>query len=509
MRSRLRVVWLLVAVALLVGAVPARRALMEQRRDHNLGLETGALEAPPPELGFALSMGVFRSMLVQVLWMRAAEMQRDKRFYELVQLYDLIGKLQPHNGMVWAYAAWNMSYNISVEIPSSRERWRWVQNGLDRLRFHGLRYNPDNMLLYWELAWIYFHKIGKNMDDSHLYYKTELAGDIQNTFGAFKDMQAGSVRAALSGNGESGAARAVAASLRANYAMDINLMADTEEDPRFGPLDWRIPETHAIYWARQGLIKGHYGKRRVDLERILYQSLQHLLRQGMLIYFPAQNDAPAHVVSWPDYRQVWAIVRMFESQVELFAREKASDVGVRSAFHYFLQEALEILFIAGQENEAEKLFRYASEHFPGATSGASDLREYVSSTTAKRIKDMSGDQFSALVSSLLVQHFWWLGRGDEKRSAALLTRAQELWKLNAQLNPRAPRQINASFEDLEKGTIHAIAAGRIFHPEIMARLRLVLPEYLRRVLEESLASPAATASKPPAPGEAPGREAGP
>jgi hypothetical protein len=67
-----------------------------------------------------------------------------------------------------------------VAIPSSRpeERWHWVKNGFELLRDKGIEYNPNAIILYRSLAWIFQHKISGVTDDVHKYYKLRLIMDV-------------------------------------------------------------------------------------------------------------------------------------------------------------------------------------------------------------------------------------------------------------------------------------------------------------------------------------------
>lgn len=135
------------------------------------------LENAPPSLAFAtVALGAFRGLVVDILWLRADQLKEEGKFFDAKQLAEWITLLQPRFAAVWDFCAWNMAYNISVEIPATRpqERWQWVKNGYELLRDKGIEMNPHNIELYHELAWIFQHKIGDIADDDHIYYKLQL-----------------------------------------------------------------------------------------------------------------------------------------------------------------------------------------------------------------------------------------------------------------------------------------------------------------------------------------------
>lgn len=147
----------------------------------NVRRKTAHLVLPPAPDEMALSMlytpllAIGRAPLVDVLWLRATKLKEDGRVFDALQLAKTICKLQPKFPDVWAFQAWNMSYNISVTFHTPEERWRWVRNGFELLRDQGIPLNPNNTQLYRELSWILFHKVGDFMDDQHWYYKSEFA----------------------------------------------------------------------------------------------------------------------------------------------------------------------------------------------------------------------------------------------------------------------------------------------------------------------------------------------
>lgn len=139
----------------------------------------------PPELVFTqVALGSFRGLAVDLLWSRTGELKDQGKFYEAMQLAEWITKLQPRFPMVWAFQAWNMAYNIAVATTSANERWTWVNAGVKLLRDQGIPANPNHVLLYKELAWLYLHKIGQYSDELHWEYKRRLAAQWQQILGA-------------------------------------------------------------------------------------------------------------------------------------------------------------------------------------------------------------------------------------------------------------------------------------------------------------------------------------
>ena len=97
--------------------------------------------------------------------------------------------------------------------------------------------------------------------------------------------------------------------LKDEYNMDPQLMYEYTRD--VGPLDWRHPQAHALYWSRRG---GNVGKGRLkaddiykvlNTDRVQLQSLQALARTGRISYDPFAQEIPGR---FPDPRFIDSII---------------------------------------------------------------------------------------------------------------------------------------------------------------------------------------------------------
>ncbi|USO00094.1 MAG: hypothetical protein H6810_05380 [Phycisphaeraceae bacterium] len=136
-----------------------------------------AVDSDPPEVSLGIAMGAFRGLFVNLLWMRANDMKEQGMFHEAIELAKTITRLQPRFPRVWAFHAWNLAYNVSVETQTPEERYQWVMAGVRLLRDQGIEANPNDLLLHKELAWIILHKLGGFTDDANQYYKREWAAE--------------------------------------------------------------------------------------------------------------------------------------------------------------------------------------------------------------------------------------------------------------------------------------------------------------------------------------------
>jgi hypothetical protein len=247
MNPRAKKLLLLALAALLFAGSGFVQNSLNRDRDR-LGLtRLPALENAPPMLAFTtVALGGFRGLISNALWIRATELQEADKFFEAMQLADWITKLEPHFAQVWVHQAWNMAYNISVkfkETPSDDpdlpkqypDRWRWVQAGIELLRDEGLKYNPHDVLIHQQLAWLFQHKMGANLDDANMYYKQMWIREMATVLGRVKKPNLDELITPTTDD-----QRARAKLLREKFKLDPAFMKRLDEE--YGPLEWRLPE---------------------------------------------------------------------------------------------------------------------------------------------------------------------------------------------------------------------------------------------------------------------------
>jgi hypothetical protein len=188
MRSRGRIIQIglfVLAAALLAAAGLLQTHMREPASATDPGaMDAAVLEAHPEVALLTTAFGGLRVLGANYLWIRSQQEHQAGRHYDAYQLADMICRLQPHFPGVWAFQAWNMAWNISVQTHTPEQRWQWVYNGVKLLRDRGIPLNPRSLILYKELAWIFFSKIGGQLDDMHWSYKERWAGQMQRLLGA-------------------------------------------------------------------------------------------------------------------------------------------------------------------------------------------------------------------------------------------------------------------------------------------------------------------------------------
>ncbi|MHC4985300.1 MAG: hypothetical protein ACYTFO_04000 [Planctomycetota bacterium] len=173
--------WLGAALVLLIAGGFLRSELSGLARTHELYVEAAGSAGMP---AIRAMPGGLRALVFNYAWIRSQQQHMAGRHYDARQLAELACRLMPTFPGVWAFHAWNMAWNISVTTHTDQERWHWVQQGLKLLRDDAIPHNRKALLLYKELGWIFFFKMGQGLDESHRYYKRRWAAEMQHLLGA-------------------------------------------------------------------------------------------------------------------------------------------------------------------------------------------------------------------------------------------------------------------------------------------------------------------------------------
>lgn len=395
----------LIALLLVVAGL-FQRGLNTQRNALGMNRYVELKGAPPVLALTTVALGGFRGLVANALWIRAIELQDQDRYFEKVQLADWIVKLEPHYAHVWRVQAWDMAYNVSVKFTDHNDRWRWVQKGFELIRDQGLVYNPDEATLYHELAWIFMHKMGQNLDDAHSLYKLNWAREM--------DVVLGTNYVALI-DPRSDDEKARAKELREHYKLDPAYMK--ELDGRYGPLEWRLPEAHAIYWAALGL-KKTVPKDPMALRRLIYQSMQVAVTRGRIM----PDIGSGRIVLGPN---VDMSERANEAYLENMQFDPENFAQVQTSHKNFLRNLPYYFYLEGRTKEAVRWFNYLREQYPGAVPEGMDLEAYVVSKISEYAGETNQDKSTAILKGLVTRYYLDLATDEDDRAATMLRLAQK------------------------------------------------------------------------------------
>jgi hypothetical protein len=415
------------------------------------------VENAPPVIAFTtVALGSFRGILADMLWLRMIRLQDEGQYFEMVQLASWITKLQPRFTSATAYLAWNMAYNISVTCSSFEDRWRWINKGIELIRDEAMNYNPSDPLLYKELGWIYQHKLGNIMDDANIYYKSRLASEMMKVLGnpkpewealatasdnlddlgkmhpqigeamaktGFSSMSNFEITFRNNGNlsqefidtlADDQIKTILENSLRKRWlkqAYKLNPGKILMINKKYGVLDWRLPEAHAIYWATIGIEYDKAEQININCDRMITQSLKEAFMAGRVLIM--DKDDYRDFMTVPNLELADTVKKTFEDAYE---RQKSNSF--RSALENFMVDAAVLLYNFGRYQKAQEYLESLRKLSPNNIKFKLPLDKFVLMEWTEDVQSSTPRQAMDIIGGLLFRSCYLLAGGDNDAAAA-------------------------------------------------------------------------------------------
>jgi hypothetical protein len=199
-------------------------------------------------------------------------------------------------------------------------------------------------------------------------------------------------------------------------------------DPKFmlklmdelGPLDWRTAEASAIYWSAFGMSKarGTLDTHELNTDRIVYQSITNLVRQGKLEWNPGSGQ----LYMKPDLRFIESLVKHHEMLIEKYTGEKVKKddpyyysfdrtgpygMGYRN----FLEEAVKLCYQYNDLGRANRFYRKLRDIFPQKRYDVS-LEKFAQAEIKALAFRLSQRDAVAQILSFLGQGWYYMSMSD-------------------------------------------------------------------------------------------------
>jgi len=462
-------------------------------------------DAPPMLALVTQSIAGFRGIITSYLWLRSNEMQQKKNYPEQMQLAEWITQLQPQVPTAWVNRSWNMAYNISRNYSDPETRWKYIHDAVKLLRDEGIKYNPQEPLVYDELCRLFEHKIGHNMDDHHRYYKfrwmqamegvlweSPLAGHLAKGVPDFESL--------INPDKNNKELMERVKRLRQEYGLDPREMLavhrkyglardhtgkvirDKDGHP-IDCLDWRMPETQSLYWANLGLkrcsLTPGREKRQHTLEKKVYVSMMYTFQRGRLNvpsgtmanigvrlqYHFSKGVDPFSVysggfISAPNLDSAGAVHKAYMDMIKLAQESRTVHYtgGTSEMGHiHFLRRLMEWLYFYNREKEAMEWLKVAIElypekmsYFPGYNSETKtySLDDIVFDNLKDDVQRGSDSKTQALLWGVFTKHFFHLADGDLERADNYYDMAKQIHDHYTEKFKNSPERMGiAPFEE--------------------------------------------------------------
>ena len=229
--------------------------------------------------------------------------------------------------------------------------------------------------------------------------------------------------------------------------MDPQFMKEVDE--RYGPLEWRLPEAHAIYWAALGLKKAAENPTKIKeddlitLRRVIYQSMLLSFQRGRLVTNPFAQAF--------EFGPNLDIIPKVNVAYEQAAKEDEKNRDhILRAHRNFLRDAVYFLYEYNRLADAAQWYKYLSTKYPnkmlldGKTNSLPanlTLDQYAVARVQGDVSDSGGhDRTEGVIEGLLVNSYRSMVLGEDAPAAGFRLLARQVWmrlpERDAQGTPR-------------------------------------------------------------------------
>ncbi len=163
--------------------------------------------------------------------------------------------------------------------------------------------------------------------------------------------------------------------LEAKYKLDATWMLRLME--RFGPIDWRVPDAHGMYWTSYGIkqmedlgvkdVQEFFGPdTSLNTDRIMLFALQRLTNYGRLFFVPDLENVDSSTINLlPDLRFVTATHKAYLQVGHKYDPNAGKIAGedLRDGHQNYLRDAVRMFYLYGQYNQADYYYEYLRKNY--------------------------------------------------------------------------------------------------------------------------------------------------
>ena len=191
----------------------------------------------------------------------------------------------------------------------------------------------------------------------------------------------------------------------------------------YGPIDWRLPDAHSLYWAAAGLdVLGLSVEKAANTDRIAFHALTNLYRRGRLRFQPPTDDQPAMWMGSPNFAFITPVLELYDDIVLRYKNTGQEDP-TREGYLNFLRQVVVDLYVHNDLRSSAKYFKMLTER--GPESGRLD--DFIADRVLSDIKTPTRDHFRNIIQGYLYQSLQHAALGDNNAAAGLEKVVAALW----------------------------------------------------------------------------------
>ncbi|MBT3377148.1 MAG: hypothetical protein HN742_41425 [Lentisphaerae bacterium] len=466
----------------------------------------GGSRVPPTLALTTFALGPLRGLIVDALWWRMIQHQDEGNHFETMQLTEWITALQPRFPQVWAFHAWNLSYNVAHEFADPDTRWQWIQRSIRLLRDDGLRYNPGSLVIRKQLASIFLDRICRRGDPGQKFFQRNWALQVMLFLEDGSAEEIGRLRDAAVSAEELAKRPGVAALVSAGRTVGLDLtdfrvvlagstwtdgqkqacelpehapaLRDLHQwaraqgvsvelgmnlgqmlriDSEYGPFDWRLPQAHAVYWAAGETTFAEFASQGEQIQgTMIRQAMEEALHNGRLLY----DSTSGFFMTTNNLQVVGRIHDYYDVLMQGDFSEHTDEL-----HRAFLEEAIAVVYSFNHDAAARELFGHYVEDYP-LPPGVTTFEAFVAAQMHRVVNARNFRETGSVVHAALFQAYFWLSTGDSQRAKGYARMAKLLWDRHQRRVAHAPERQLPPFDDMK-----AAARSRLLSREMAPVLR--------------------------------------
>ena len=270
------------------------------------------------------------------------------------------------------------------------------------------------------------------------------------------------------------------------------------------PLDWRLPDSHAIYWGVRGLqIAAREQSREVDMtetntDRIVGHSLQNLFRNGKMFIRDAQFQVPVkgsqetqtqifkEVFLRPDLRMFDSYNKSFLAVLDKYTDEKDGTtlVSLQNGHRNMLKNAVLSFYQSGHKQKAQQIYDQLRKLYD-LPEFKVPMVEFARKRFVEELDSIGLNDAKEQVILLLRESFFLYAIRDDEASSGREKLAQEIHNYYQKKYLDENRIDLPSFEVLQYLALRDFLDDRQFVPDLrlslIARIEVERPELAEKL----------------------------
>lgn len=269
------------------------------------------------------------------------------------------------------------------------------------------------------------------------------------------------------------------------------------------PLDWRLPDSHAIYWGVKGLQiaareqSGEVGMTETNTDRIVSHSLQNLFRNGKLFIRDMQLQMPVEgsqetqtqifkeIFLRPDLRMFESYNKSFLAVLDKYKDEKEGTlVSLQNGHRNMLKNAVLSFYQSGHKLPAQKIYDQLRKLYDRPEFKVS-LVEFARNRYLEELESIGLNDAKEQVILLLRESYFLYAIRDDETSYGREKLSKEIHNYYQSKYLDENRIDLPDFKDLQYLALKDFLDDRQFVPDLrlslLARIEIERPEFYEKL----------------------------